>query len=143
MRVLLPLLIGASLAGPPVTAATSVQPGAADTYVRNLAALVNDYRRQNGLEPLDYADDLTALAGEHSANMAEQRQLSHDGFRARFQRASSKICVENVGRNFPTPEALLDGWRLSPAHHRNLLEAKVSRMGIAATARYVTFFACR
>jgi uncharacterized protein YkwD len=143
MRVLLPLLIGALIVSPPVIAATSAQPGANDAYVRNLATLVNDYRQQNGLERLNYADDLTAIAGEHSVNMAEQGQLSHDGFRSRFQRASSKICVENVGRNFPTPEALLDGWRLSPAHHRNLLEAKVSRMGIAATARYVTFFACR
>jgi uncharacterized protein YkwD len=36
----------------------------------------------------------------------------------------------------------LEGWRHSPEHHRNLLEPKVSRMGIAADARYVTFFAC-
>ena len=42
----------------------------------------------------------------------------------------------------PRPEALLEGWRRSPTHHRNLLDPGVSRMGIAAAARYVTFFAC-
>ncbi|MDP1899545.1 MAG: CAP domain-containing protein [Rubrivivax sp.] len=112
-------------------------------YAGHLAELINDYRLRQGLAPLAFTEDLVQLAGEHSASMAGQRQLSHEGFRTRFQRAGSKVCVENVGWNYPTAEALLDGWRLSPAHHRNLLEPKVSRMGIAVQAHYVTFFACR
>lgn len=112
-------------------------------FTRHLADLINAYRAQNGLGPLDIADDLAELAHEHSATMSERRQLSHEGFRARFQRAKSRVCVENVGWNHRTPEALLEGWRMSPAHHRNLLDPGVSRMGIAAAARYVTFFACR
>lgn len=111
-------------------------------YVDHLAELINDYRAHLGLQPLVFSEDLVTLASEHSASMAEQRQLNHEGFRARFSRASSRICVENVGRNFATPEALLEGWRLSPTHDVNLLEPKVSRMGIAVTAKYVTFFAC-
>jgi len=38
---------------------------------------------------------------------------------------------------------LLEGWRLSPTHYRDLLEPKVSRMGLAVTTRHMTFFACR
>lgn len=113
-----------------------------DGFGRHLADLINRYRERNGLAPLTISQDLVALAGEHSASMAAQRQLTHDGFDERYTRASSRVCIENVGWNFQTAESLMDGWRHSPAHHRNLLEAKVARMGIAVAERYVTFFAC-
>mgnify|MGYP003383581663 FL=1 len=87
-------------------------------------------------------ESLVSLAAEHSGHMAEQRQMSHEGFRARAQSTYSRICVENVATNFRTPEAVLQGWQLSPTHERNLVEPKVMRMGIAARTRYVTFFAC-
>jgi uncharacterized protein YkwD len=111
-------------------------------YARHLAALINAYRADRGLPPLELALELNALASEHSSHMATQGQLSHAGFRDRFDRTSARICVENVGVNFPHAEAQLDGWRASPGHHRNLLEPKVERMGIAKSASFVTFFAC-
>jgi uncharacterized protein YkwD len=74
--------------------------------------------------------------------MADLHRLSHDGFRDRFDRTRARVCVENVGMNFPHAEAQLDGWRASPGHHRNLLEPKVARMGIARANTYVAFFAC-
>jgi len=113
-----------------------------DGFGRHLADLINRYRENQGLAPLTITQDLVTIATEHSTDMAVRRQLSHDGFNDRYNRTGSRICVENVGRNYPTAEALLEGWRHSPDHHRNLLEPKVSRMGIAADARYVTFFAC-
>jgi uncharacterized protein YkwD len=131
------------VAQPAAAAGLPSTPPIADGFTRHLAERINDYRQRHGLAPLALVDDLSALAAEHSQDMASQRQLSHAGFRARMSRTQSKLCVENVAHNFPTPETLLDGWRNSPAHHRNLLEPKVSTMGLAATARYVTFFACR
>lgn len=122
--------------------ASSLAPAPGD-FAGHLAELINDYRLRHGLGPLAITDDLENLASEHSVSMAERRQLSHDGFLTRFHRASSKVCVENVGWNFRTPEGLFEGWRESPEHHRNLLEPKVERMGIAVDERYVTFFACR
>lgn len=111
-------------------------------YVRNLALLINGYRSSHGLAPLELAAELNELASEHSSQMAGQQRLSHNGFRDRFDRARARVCVENVGMNFPHGEAQLDGWRASPGHHRNLLEPKVARMGIAKHASFVTFFAC-
>jgi len=111
-------------------------------YVRHLAELINDYRSRNGLGSLELVADLTALAAEHSSQMVEHRRLSHDGFRDRFDRTRARVCVENVGMNFPHAEAQLEGWRASPGHHRNLLDPKVARMGIAMSRTFVTFFAC-
>jgi|WetSurMetagenome_2_1015567.scaffolds.fasta_scaffold557425_1 uncharacterized protein YkwD len=116
--------------------------GENSAYVRHLAALINDYRARNGLGPLELAADLSALASEHAGQMVAHHRLSHDGFRDRFDRTQARICVENVGQNAPHAEALLDGWRASPGHHRNLLEPKVARMGIARHQAFVAFFAC-
>ena len=126
----------------PAVAAVDAAP-MADGFARHLAQRINDYRLAHGLTPLSWSDELASLAAEHSQDMAARRRLSHDGFRARRRRTDSLICVENVAHNFPTAETLLDGWRRSPGHQRNLVEPKVERMGLAATARYVTFFACR
>jgi hypothetical protein len=83
-----------------------------------------------------------ALAVEHSDDLASQHVLTHQGFRARYARSGSKVCVENLGRNHRTAQALMEGWRQSPSHDRNLLNPKVERVGIAARERFVTFFAC-
>lgn len=146
MKFPLPLLCAiliALIGGPSAARESAPVASTSDAYVRHLAGLINDYRQRHGLAPLSIAGELAALAGEHSESMSGQRRLSHEGFGSRLQRAGSRLCVENVGRGYPTAETQLDGWRHSPSHHVNLLEPAVSRMGIAASARYVTFFACR
>lgn len=142
MRALLGV-IALALALPTLAVERPARGGEPDGFMRHLAQRINEYRQQQGLNPLELSDELVQLAEAHSNDMAARRQLSHEGFRERRRHTESRICVENVAHNFPTPETLLDGWRRSPAHHRNLLEPKVARMGLAGTARYVTFFACR
>lgn len=145
MRLLILLCALAGLLPGPAAAAagdTAAERGA-ETFVQQLTALINDYRRAQGLQLLQPVAELESLADEHSEAMASQRLLTHEGFRTRHARSGSKVCVENLGWNHRTPQALLEGWRQSPSHHRNLLNPKVARVGIAARQRYVTFFACR
>ncbi len=120
-------------------AATETDAGFGTQLVR----LINDYRTGQGLGALTLADELAALAHEHSQAMAAQQRLSHDGFQSRFGRAGSPACVENVAWNHPTAQAVFEGWRQSPSHHVNLINPKLKRVGLASHARYVTFFACR
>jgi uncharacterized protein YkwD len=144
MRICTLLLLLATALPVSAAAATS-RPAAenSESFVEQLMALINDYRLEQGLSPLRPAAELEALALEHSDDMASQRVLTHEGFRTRYARSGSKVCVENLGWNHRTAQALLEGWRQSPSHHRNLLNPKVERVGIAARERYVTFFACR
>jgi uncharacterized protein YkwD len=114
-----------------------------DGFARHLAEKINAYRERNGVEALAFTNDLFLLAEAHSVGMAAQHRLSHDGFMLRFRHASSRICVENVAVDFLSPDLVLEGWRQSPAHRRNLLDPKLSRMGIAVSTRYVTYFACQ
>lgn len=141
MRVLTAIVVALLLAAPAMA-----RPAAApysEGFVQQLANLINSYRQQQGLEPLALADELAALASEHSVSMSAQQQLSHQGFDGRFRGARSRVCVENVAWNHRTPEGMLEGWLRSPGHQRNLVDPAVSRMGLAFSTRYVTFFACR
>lgn len=112
-------------------------------FIARVASLINAYRGEHRLSQLMTAERLTSVADEHSRQMAAVGQPSHAGFRERFRRADSEICVENIAAYFDSPEALVDGWRRSPSHDRNLLEPRIVRMGLAARGSYVTFFACR
>jgi uncharacterized protein YkwD len=120
---------------------------AADTradraYATRLGELVNQYRARHDLPPLAADDRIAALARDHSADMARDRQLHHDGFPSRVKRSGRPMCVENVGWNYPTPQAQLDAWRASPGHDRNLLDRRVDRVGIGAADGYVTLIGC-
>lgn len=74
--------------------------------------------------------------------MAETKALSHSGFEARFAKSGRRLCLENVGWNYPTPEEQVAAWRLSKGHDRNMLHPTISRAGVARVDGYVTFFAC-
>ena len=114
----------------------------ADDYAGRLSALVNRYRSDNGRSALMPDATLARLALEHSAAMARAQQLSHDNFKTRGRRSGFPICVENVGWNYRSPAAQLDGWRASAEHDRNMLDPRVSKIGIGETDGYVTLLAC-
>jgi uncharacterized protein YkwD len=117
--------------------------GTNDRYANRLGELVNRYREQQGKPPLVADRALSALAREHSAAMARVGRLSHDDYQSRFRRSGYGMCVENVGWNYPTPQAQLLAWQNSPGHDRNLLDARVQHVGIGAAADYVTLIGCR
>jgi len=120
-----------------------VQTAFAGQFEDELLVLINRYRSTKKLKPLASSPQYVELAREHSQTMLEQQSMSHDGFDERFRRAAdASSCVENVAWNHATPQSLLDGWRKSPGHNRNMLDRKISRAGINKTGAYVTFFAC-
>jgi uncharacterized protein YkwD len=127
----------------PLAAAADAQDAAAQRYAEQLAGLVNAYREREGLSALTVENGLAALAREHSAAMTKAGRLSHDGFASRVKRSGYAVCVENVGWNYPTARAELEGWQHSPAHDRNLRDPRIRRMGIGVVTNYVTFIACQ
>lgn len=134
-----PALTPAAQAQVPQPAAPAA---ARPSFTDQLATLINAYRARHGLAPLQPADRLSRIAQDHAHTLARAGRLSHDGFGARFERADRDLCVENLAHNHPSPEAVLLGWQRSPEHHRNLLEPRVTHVGLGHDTRVVTFFAC-
>ena len=113
-----------------------------DTYAAELGRLINEYRKQHALAPLAADSRLALLADGHSVDMAGAHRMSHDGFQARMQKTGYRLCVENVGWNYPGARQQFEGWKNSPGHDHNLRDARVTRMGIGISTTYVTFVAC-
>ena len=143
--VVAPLVIAIALAaaGGSAVAASGDNDGNADRYADHLGELVNRYRIGQGKEALVADRGLAALAREHSIAMATAGRLGHDDYQSRFRRSGYAMCVENVGWNYPTPQAQLLAWQQSAGHDRNLLDPRVRHMGIGTASDYVTFIACR
>lgn len=155
-----PALRASAPAAPPLPA--SLTPASKpSSYAEGLLQEVNAYRRSRRLVPLEPSPALEQIAQQHSDAMAAQRRLTHQGFDRRFRAAAAegfRLCGENVANGYPNHERVLDAWRQSAGHDRNLNHPEFTRVGVAvsqsdpraaaeaksaAPGPWVTFFACR
>lgn len=131
------------------TAAPSAPPAHLDPA--EAQRLINDYRRQRGLKPLEINARLAAAAAGHSADLARRDTISHQGSDGsdhwiRIKRTGyvARYTAENVGVGQKSIGELIAGWRRSPPHNANLLSTSARQMGIALAcrpgARYKTYW---
>lgn len=125
------------------TGAVPVSVEGASLYSRTLLELINTYRQEHGLNTLRSDAGLNQLARQHSFEMFRQKRIGHLGFKERFERAGSGLCVENVGGNHSNARQQFDTWKRSSAHNQNMLHDSIQKAGVAEIGNYVTFFACR
>jgi hypothetical protein len=124
---LVPVLLLAAL-----SACSTVNPTAT-----NARDWLIQYRTGNGLTPVSLDPRLTALARAQADAMASQDRLSHDvdgSFSDRVVKAGlaqGKI-AENVAYGATTEAGVMDQWRHSPGHDKNLLMPGATRFGIAS-----------
>jgi uncharacterized protein YkwD len=113
--------------------------------------LVNTYRKQKGLRPLKLQPALTEAARAHSRDLAKWDRISHYGSDGsnpwdRVKRAGydARLAAENVGTGQVTVDEVINGWKASPGHNKNLLLPEAEHMGIAliqdARTEFKTFW---
>lgn len=136
-RVLWGVLVMLCLSLMPIAA------GGTSLYSRTLLELINTHRQEHGLNTLRADDGLYRLARQHSFAMFRQKRTGHLGFKERFDRAGSTLCVENVGAGHTNARQQFDAWHRSSAHNNNMLHDAIQKAGVVEINNYVTFFACR
>lgn len=92
--------------------------------------LVNKYRVEKGLAPLEWLDSLHAQAFNHCQQMQTDGIISHDGSDARWTEIQSwyvgvRGFAENVAYNMDDPienavETAVTQWIESPGHEANM-----------------------
>lgn len=91
--------------------------------------LVNEHRVSQGLKPLSFHAEISAIARRHSQDMATGRVgLSHGGFESRRKKISKFIARAGVGENVAMVPAgsshvgavAVSNWLKSPGHRRNI-----------------------
>jgi uncharacterized protein YkwD len=100
-------------------------------------SMISGYRANNGLGPVAVDPELMKLAAEQAKTMAARDKLDHDvgrPFQDRIQRSGfdASVAVENIGAGYHTLAEAFSGWRDSPPHRANMLNSRVTKMGIAA-----------
>jgi uncharacterized protein YkwD len=100
-------------------------------------SMISGYRGNNGLGPVVIDPELMRLAGDQAHAMAARDKLDHDAahpFAERIRKSgyNAAVAVENIGAGYHTLAEAFSGWRDSPPHRANMLNASVTRMGIAA-----------
>ena len=127
----------------------ATKPGVVDS--REAASLISRYRRQHGLGGVSVDPTLTQIAATHSKRMAAANKMAHvlpgeGSFRQRLTAGgfNGGTAAENVAAGQKNLTAVLEAWRRSPGHNKNMLMPGVTHIGIAVAvapeSRYKNFW---
>ncbi len=115
-------------------------PGAShDADEQAFIALLNDYRAQNGRQPLAPDASLARAATWMAIDLAGRTEFSHTDSLGRSPWQRMPDCGvaspggENLAAGTPlfSPAAVLEAWKASPGHNAVLLEPRVTLIGVA------------
>ncbi|ODA66273.1 Cysteine-rich secretory protein family protein [Methyloligella halotolerans] len=108
---------------------------------------INAYRETKGLKPLAVNAQLNQAAQIQAEDLAKRDLLDHDGSDGstpsdRVKRTGyvAGLTGENIAAGQKTWEEVLQGWKDSPPHNRNLLLPDATEMGIAVAFDRETHF---
>ena len=97
----------------------------ADTMESEILQYLNEDRTRHGLAKLQMNTVESALAAQHSRDMASGKvKFGHDGFMARAKSIQKSLGSREVGENVAsgqmTAREVVDGWLNSPGHKKNI-----------------------
>lgn len=105
----------------------SFSPAPADSLDNDILSYTNKFRKSKSKTDLVMREDLNALAEQHSADMAKGRVgFGHGGFDSRQARAKKALpnmtqFAENVAYGAKTAKEVVNGWKNSSGHRKNML----------------------
>ena len=101
--------------------------------------LINDFRRQHGVGPLQLSDRLNRAAAWKAKHMAQYNYFAHDDLpinRTWVQRLRdcgytyNTYLGENIAAGNWSAQATFEQWRNSPPHRDNMLNPNYTAMGV-------------
>ena len=112
----------------------------ADDVRAALIRLVGEERERAGVSPLTHDEGLARVAQAHCDDMVANGYVGHEspttgtpGDRLRAAGYGSGLMLENVGRAY-SAEELHRGLMDSPGHRANILDGRVTHLGVAVVA---------
>lgn len=111
-------------------------------YEAEVVRLVNEIRKENGLQPLTANWELSRVARYKSQDMKDKGYFSHTsptyGSPYQMIRAfglSFRTAGENIAMGYSTPQAVVNGWMNSSGHRANILNASYKQIGVGYVAQ--------
>lgn len=94
--------------------------------------LTNQFRAQNGVDPLEADARLSEAAEDWSRQMAEGDMFRHSDTSALVEAEGYdwRALGENIAAGYRTPADVVQGWIDSPGHRRNMLSDNFEEIGV-------------
>jgi uncharacterized protein YkwD len=106
------------------TATESQKSYSHDATELELLDLINTYRIDNNLNPLEIIEHISYKSGEHNDYMLATNTVNHNGFTERKTNLKEVLGAFRVGENvafgYSSPQSTLNAWVASPTHKVNL-----------------------
>lgn len=111
------------------------------SFEEQVAALVNEQRAANGLQPLTLSTELSNAARAKSQDMHDNHYFAHESptYGSPFEMLKSfgisyRAAGENIAMGYATPEAVMNAWMNSSGHRANILNASYTHIGVGYVA---------
>lgn len=107
---------------------------------QEIVDLTNQVRAQNGLAPLTVNAKLVTMAEIEAGNMVQFNVMAHTipqaaqpdlQSRQKYVGYNFSWLSENIAYNFLSASAVVNGWMSSTGHRANILDTKVTEIGVA------------
>jgi uncharacterized protein YkwD len=104
----------------------------------NVLRIMNEYRAQEALPPLDLEKRLAQAAGDRMQHMEDEGYWSHTSPEGMSPFTWVKVRAypfskvgENLATGFETARVLVDSWMESPGHRANIMSPDFEDVGIS------------
>ena len=111
------------------------------SYEQEVVDLVNQIRKNHGLNPLTVNWQLSRVARYKSQDMLDKNYFSHTSptYGSPFDmikafNISYRTAGENIAMGYTTPSAVVNGWMNSTGHRANILNASFTEIGVGYVA---------
>ncbi|MBP1970627.1 putative YkwD family protein [Virgibacillus natechei] len=106
-------------------------------FEQEVVDLTNQERANHGLSALEIDEELSNVARDKSADMADSNYFSHDSptHGSPFDMMDSygvdyRTAGENIAKGQQTPAEVVDGWMNSDGHRANILSEDFTHIGV-------------
>lgn len=102
--------------------------------------MINKVRAAKGVNPLQLCEPINSAAQNYADLMARTGHFDHAGPKGslwpdRMEREGyvGFVSAENIAMGPPTVRIVMNGWIKSPGHYRNLVEPRLTHVGLGAS----------
>lgn len=111
--------------------------------IEEVFKLLNEHRAANGVTPLTYSSTLEAAVQGHCLHMSLHTFFDHMAPESivnspwdRAQLCGDMAFGENIAMGQTSAAQVMAGWKASPGHNQNMLDASYTRVGIGYADGY-------
>lgn len=100
---------------------TKYNPCQHDGYADKLFCATNEYRLSQGKIPLKHSTEASRIAKDRANYLCESGTFTHEGW-LRFLNTEYIEAGENLAQDFDRPNEVLERWKTSYSHNKNIVE---------------------